>query len=153
MTILRKLYSFNIPIKDLVQIYIVYIRSLLELSCVVWHSSLTVSDSDKLERVQKVGLRIILKDSYRYICYETALKKTGLEKLVSRRETLCLKFAQSASKNTLSRDMFPKNISEYHDETARNREAFIVQKARTDRLFKSAIPYMQRLLNKHGCKN
>ena len=54
--------------KDLVLIYISYIRSLLEQSCVVWHSSLTEADSEKLERVQKVSLRIILKDSYE--CYD-----------------------------------------------------------------------------------
>ena len=64
MTILRKLYCFSVPVKDLIQIYITYIRCYLEQTCVVWHSSLTVEDSTKLERVQKVALRIILKEGY-----------------------------------------------------------------------------------------
>ena len=107
MTILRKLYGFKVPIKDLITIYVAYIRSLLELSCVVWHSSLTEKDSDKLERVQKVGLRIILKDGY--VSYEKALQMTGLQTLKNRRELLCLNFAWSALKSTLSQSMFPRN--------------------------------------------
>ena len=147
MTILRKLYGLKVPIKDLITIYVAYIRSLLELSCVVWHSSLTEKDSDKLERVQKVGLRIILKDGY--VSYEKALQITGLYTLKCRHEMLCLNFAWSALKSTLSQSMFPRKKSDYHAQTARNRETFLVQKARTDRLQKSAIPCMQRLLNKH----
>ena len=87
MTILRKLYGLKVPIKDLITIYVAYIRSLLELSCVVWHSSLTEKDSDKLERVQKVGLRIILKDGY--VSYEKALQMTGLQTLKNRHELPC----------------------------------------------------------------
>ena len=143
LTILRKLYSFNIPVKDLVIIYISYIRSLLEQSCVVWHSSLTQADSDKLERVQKVSLRIILKDSYE--CYEQALIRTELETLKDRRTKLCLKFAKSSAKNTFTADMFPEKEQHLHD--VRNREKYDIQFARTWRLYQSAIPYMQRLLN------
>ena len=143
MTILRKLYSFNIPVKDLIIIYISYIRSLLEQSCVVWHSSLTEADSDKLERVQKVSLRIILKDSYD--SYEQALKRTKLETLKARRTKLCLKFAKSSAKNTFTASMFPQN--EQHLYNVRNREKYEIQFATTWRLYQSAIPYMQRLLN------
>ena len=146
MTILRKLYSFKIPVKDLVLIYIIYIRSLLEQSCVVWHSSLTEYDSSRLERVQKVSLRIILKDSYD--CYENALHQTKLETLKERRTKLCLKFARSSSKNTFTSSMFPKN--EENSFNTRNHESYKVQFARTFRLYQSAIPYMQRLLNGIG---
>ena len=72
MEILRKLYSFNVPLSDLILIYIIYIRCYLEQSCVVWHSSLTVEDSVKLERAQKVAPRIILKDDY--VDYKSALE-------------------------------------------------------------------------------
>jgi hypothetical protein len=41
MTILQKLYAFNVPEEELLEIYILYIRSVLESSAVVWHSSLT----------------------------------------------------------------------------------------------------------------
>ena len=143
LLILRKLYSFNIPLKDLVQIYTTYIRSFLEQSCVVWHSSLTESDSDKLERVQKVSLRIILKDSYE--SYENALSKTNLETLKDRRTKLCLKFAKNSTKNLFTASMFPQNQENLHN--VRHHEKYKTQFARTWRLYQSAVPYMQRLLN------
>ena len=72
-------------------------QSLLEQSCTVWNSSLTLENSNDLERVQKVALKIILKDNY--INYEHALKTLELETLKSKREHLCLKLAQKILKN------------------------------------------------------
>ena len=115
-----------------------YIRNLLEQSCVVWHSSLTVEDKTKLERVQKASLRIILSDEYSG--YEHALQQLRLETLDQRRIQLCLKFAKSCLKNPQTSSMFPVNA---HGK----REKYQVQYARTERLKQSAIPYMQRLLN------
>ena len=157
MIILRKLYVFHVPIVDLIRIYIIYIRSLLEQSCVVWHISLTQEDSNKLERVQKVALRIILKDDY--TSYDHAIERTKLETLEARRIQLCLKFAQSCTKNENTKWMFPVNLIKCTHKSldcqqqcecqlqTRNREKYKVQKARTDRLQNSSIPYMQRLLN------
>ena len=71
LELLRRISNFSAPMKDLVQIYITYIRSILEQSCVIWHSTLTQEDCDSLERVQKNALRNILKE--RYINYESSL--------------------------------------------------------------------------------
>ena len=64
MLILRKLSEFGIPINDMINIYILYIRSVAEQSCVVWHSSLTEEQKMDIERTQKVALRIILQEHY-----------------------------------------------------------------------------------------
>ena len=48
----------------MVKIYILYIRSILEQSCQVWHYSITEEEKSDLERVQKIAYRIILGDSY-----------------------------------------------------------------------------------------
>ena len=69
--LLRKVASFNPPKPDLRLIYIQYIRSILEQSCVVWHGSLTKENKSDIERIQKNSFRIILKD--KYINYEQAL--------------------------------------------------------------------------------
>ena len=53
MSILHKLYQFDVPVEDLVNIYILYIRSVLEQSAVVWHSSITKGEQMDIERVQK----------------------------------------------------------------------------------------------------
>ena len=64
MRIMHKISEFSAPREDMIQIYFSYIRSILEQSSTVWHSSLTVEDSQDIERVQKSAVRIILKDEY-----------------------------------------------------------------------------------------
>ena len=44
--------------------------------------------------------------------------------------------------------MFPLRISE-HEMKKRDKEKFFVQHAKTERLRKCALPYMQRLLNNY----
>ena len=53
MEILRRVSSFGASVEDLKDIYILFVRSLLEQSAVVWHSSLTKDNEQDLERVQK----------------------------------------------------------------------------------------------------
>ena len=59
MTILRNLYEFDIPVEDLVMIYSLYIRSILEFNSNVWFSSITEEEKDDIERVQKIACKII----------------------------------------------------------------------------------------------
>ena len=101
MRILHKISEFSAPREDMITIYISYIRSILELSCQVWHSSLTQEDIDDLERVQKSALKIILKEDYE--TYDQALETVMLGKLSGRREKMCIKFAKNCEKNELTR--------------------------------------------------
>ena len=96
MQLLRVLSTFNASWHDLKTIYVSFVRSLLEQSCTVWHSSLTDENRNDLERVQKCALKIILKNKYKN--YQNALNLLELENLENRREFLCLKFAKKASK-------------------------------------------------------
>ena len=145
MQMLHKLKSFNVAYKDLVIIYILYIRSIIEQSCQVWHYSLTDEDSNSLERVQKVACSIIL--SQEYTSYSNALRTLNLDTLSQRREKLCLKFAEACVKHPKMSKLFP-----YNQTVSRNlihREKFYVQPARTGRLFNSTIPQLQRALNRN----
>ena len=144
MRLLHKLVEFSVPQKDLLAIYTMYVRSILEQSCQVWHSSLKMENFHDLERVQKNALRIILKENY--ISYANALHLTGLLRLFERRSKLCLNFAKSCLKTETMRSMFPLNSKAHYMKT-RFREKYTVTEARTDRLKNSAIPYMQSLLN------
>ena len=139
---IKNLFPFNVPIVDLIEIYILYIRSVLEQSAVVWHSSLTAGEQMDLERVQKVALKLIPKDDY--TSYSDALELTVLDSLKTRRKRLCLNFAKKCVKNVATRDIFPLNPSNVD---TRQPEKYDVVHARTDSLAKSAIPYMARLLN------
>ena len=64
MELLRKVAGFGTPEKDLKDIYVVFIRSLLEQSAVVWHSSLTEGNCADLERVQISALQVTLGGDY-----------------------------------------------------------------------------------------
>ena len=71
MRLLHKLVDFSVPTDDLKNIYILYIRSHLEQSCQVWHSSLNLENITDLERVKKNACRIILQEEY--VSYANAL--------------------------------------------------------------------------------
>ena len=142
MPILHRLYEFDVPRSDLIEIYILYIRSVLESSATVWHSSVTKGQEMEIERVQKVALRTILKDDY--TDYSSALQLCSLISLKDRRQHLCKSFAKKCTKSEKTSDMFPLRKNIHH---IRHPEKYVVFPANTKRLANSAIPYMQRLLN------
>ena len=144
MIILHNLFDFGLPMTEMINIYILYIRSILESSAVVWHSSITQFEERKIERIQKTALKVILASEYE--TYEKALLITGLSTLKERRKVLCKKFAKNCIKNEKMSHIFPRNFSIVN---TRKQERFYVQPASTERLARSAIPYMQRLLNEN----
>ena len=144
MEIIRKLLQFNAPKTDLLHVYIVYIRSLLEQSSNVWHSGLSIQNENDLERVQKVACKLILKHNYK--SYENSLIVLGIETLKERREFLSLSFAKKCLKIDQMKHLFPPNDKSHIMDT-RNHEHFKVFKAHTNRLQESPIIYMQKLLN------
>ena len=92
MRVLHRAANFTKNSRDLLIIYKSFIRSKLEQSAAVWHSSLSKCNENDLERVQKSALKVILGE--KYIDYRNALKKLDIESLYERREALCLKFAK-----------------------------------------------------------
>ena len=111
----------------------------------MWHSSLTAEDSTNLERVQKSALKIILQEDYDD--YDNSLQRLNLQTLYERRTTLCETFARNTANHDKLGDLFPKNIENPLIHT-RKHEEYKVNMAFTERYKNSAIPFMQRLLNK-----
>ena len=75
MQLLRKVSEFTTSVEDKKEIFILYIRSILEQSSVVWHSSLTNENAEDLERVQKSAVKLILGEKYEN--YEEGLIKAN----------------------------------------------------------------------------
>ena len=135
--------------EHLIQIYKTFIRSNLEFSSNVWHSSLTKENRQDLERVQKAALKVILNSEYKD--YEEALKLTGLQSLDDRREMIGLRFVKNSLKNVNFSKLFPlKKVK--HVMNVRNPQKYLINKANTERYRRSAVPYLQRVLNKENCK-
>ena len=133
----------------LMQIYKTFIRSNLEFSSNVWHSSLTKENRQDLERVQKAALKVILRNDYND--YEEALRLTGLQSLDSRRDMIGLRFVKNSLRNANFSKLFPlKKIN--HVMSVRNPLKYHINKANTERYKRSTIPYLQRLLNKDSQK-
>ena len=61
MELLRRVAGFGAPIEDLKTIYILYVRSVLEHSSIVWHSSLTEENSADRSLLSRLYLGISIK--------------------------------------------------------------------------------------------
>ena len=134
MIILRKLYSFKVEQSDLLNIYILYIRSILEQSCQVWHYDITQEEVLDLERVQKCAFRIILQDDY--LSYEHALQALEMDTLKARRDILCLKSLRDVSNTqklkecsllTLLPIFIPENVKPFMYSMLKHQDYVIVQ--------------------------
>ena len=146
LSMITKLKYVGVPQKDLIDIYILFIRSVTEYCSASFHSSLTKGQSNKLEKIQKTCLKVILGDHY--IDYPSALEVCNLQTLSERRASRCLSFAKKSINHPTNNRLFPKNPnSNIH--SIRKHEPFKVNFARTSEYRKSTIPYCQRLLNEH----
>ena len=109
MSMLTKLKYLGVCQSDLLDVYKLFIWSVLEYYLVVWHSRLTGEDKIILERVQKTSLRIILGDSYDN--YPSALEACNIKPLHERREERSLKFAHKCLKHPVNKRLFPLNTN------------------------------------------
>ena len=144
LQLLRKIVSFGAPIQDLKQIYILFLRSLLEQSATVWHSSLSLQNTTDIERVQKSACKWILGEKIEN--YQNALLQLDMLTFSEWREELCLNFAKRCIRNPKTRSMFPLKTKE-HEMNTRKGEKYHVDHAVHERFRKSAIIHMQNLLN------
>ena len=146
ISMITKLKYVGVSIEDLLDIYILYIRSVAEYCSVAFHSSLSQADIVKIERIQKTCLKVILGDMY--LDYGSALETSNLETLHSRRTKRCLKFSLKSMKHSRMKSFFPINTRK-HGQSQSAKEYMEVNWARTETYRISAIPFCQRLVNEH----
>ena len=140
---LRNLKRFGASTMDLVDVYEKQCRSVLELAVPAWSPGLSINDANRIERVQKTALAIILGDGY--ISYARALRCLNMDTLSDRRRALCLSFAKKAYVS----DKFTSWFSESGDDSD---TVLKDVKTRTSRYRKSPIPYLTDLLNQEFSK-
>ena len=154
--LVRKLKQFGLQKGELITAWTSIVRPVTEYAVPLWHSGLTESDSNKIERLQKKALGIILGcvyiDNKRYYSldndiasYEQALQKLSLTTLNERREVLTTKFALDTAMNKKHNDFFIKKQA--HNIVTRN--MFVIEEpfCKNERYYKSSLPYMARKLN------
>ena len=106
-----------------------FVRTVLEKSCVVWHSSLTLKNTRDLERVQKACVKIITGGR---LTYKEGLQDLNLETLKTRREMLTARFAKSCLKNERTKNIFTRNTKK-HTMTLRKTKKYKETKRTTNR--------------------
>ena len=139
----RKLKSFGVEPHDILKFFFMKIRSVLESSCPVFHSMLTCEDSNNIERIQKITLRIILGNKYE--SYTQACKYLKVETLESRRLSLSLNFALKLLDSKHGKEFF--QFTENKDIFLRTKPILVQPFAHTERYRNSPLPYLTRLLN------
>jgi hypothetical protein len=145
LSLIIKLKYVGVSMEDLLDIYILFIRSVAEYCSVVFHSSLTQQDSNKLKKRRKKCLKIIIGELYED--YPTALEFCGLITLSESREIRCFDFSLKCTKHVSNTRIFPRNPG--YNQRVRDSEPFTVNFASTSDYRDSAIPFCQRLLNTH----
>ena len=150
MQLLRGVQNFGASKEEMVHLWIIFCRSVLEQSCVVWHSSLTQENSDDLERTQKSFVKMVLREKYSN--YENSLMNLNLEALSQRRQSLSLKFAKSGMKYDKLNDLLPLN-EKVHGMKTRECEKYKTNHANTERLKTGSVITMQKYLNEEHRQN
>jgi hypothetical protein len=155
LSMLTKLKYAGLSRKKLLHIYSLFVRSYSEYCSVAWHDSLTQEQTNSIERLQIVALKIILgADCPRkldgHFDYPEALILCNLKSLFDRRETRTLTFGKKCISHPTLKRIFPRNEATIEDQpNLRHRETFHVNFARTSSYQNSAIPSIQRRLNQH----
>ena len=147
--IIRRLKALGATTKDLIEIYITQVRSVLEFAVPVWQSNISLADKANIERVQKSFCHIILGEKYH--SYKNALEVLSLETLEIRRNQLCLRFARKCEKHDKFKNWFKLNTK--NTNTRSEKLKYCQVQARLSRLEKSPISFLTNMLNEHYQKS
>ena len=140
--VIRHLKRAKLEEGKLVRVYCSFIRPCLEYLCATFNGMLNSSQSKALERMQSIALKTVFgwNKSYRQ-----CLEESGLQTLAARRYDICLNFAKKTEANPRFSHWFPPNDQTPYD--LRNSERIHIDFAKHERLRRSPIHHMRRLLN------
>ena len=133
---LRRLKILGASQNTLIDVYRLYVRSVLEMASPLWGGSITKKNSQDIEAVQITCMKLI--GGQQFQDYEQSLQMMGLDSLVARGEKLCLKFAKKSLKSSRFKHWFPTKASL----KTRSGKKFIEPKGNTKRYLTSSIPHL-----------
>ena len=139
----KRLKRVQLPEVTLTKVYSSYLRPILEYASPSYHSLMTSEQLETVERCQRTALKTI----YGYkASYDRCLRMAKIERLSERGATLQRNFALKAYTNPrFSDDWFL--VRERVDYTLRRRNAIKERRTGSERLRRSPIDSMRRILN------
>ena len=141
---LRNLKLNGFSTEELIQVYKTMLRPVAEYACVVFHSSLTDDQDERLERLQNHALKAIFGPG---ISARRMRGLADLDTLRKRREEITEKFAKKCLSNPRFAHWFPVIEGRTSLRHCKHREVFLEEKARCERLRNSPLFYFRRILN------
>ena len=141
---LRRMKSLGVDRATLTQFWRSEGRVHLEYQAPLWHSSITVAQSRALARAQRVAMAAIT--GQWHPSHSQQLEELSLEPLDTRRTRLCQRWAVRTATRSRHTDIFTPAAG---DRTNRSsaRGLFSEPFCRTVPYYRSAVPYLTRLLN------
>ena len=119
---LTKLKFAGVWIEDPIDIYSLFILSCAEYCSVAFPPSLTNKQSQKLEKIQRTPLKIILSDSY--VDNSATCWMTCLLSLAERRQNRMLSFTEKYISHTENSRFFPRTENMFQDPQMQYREKY-----------------------------
>ena len=142
--VLRRMKLLGVDKHTLVEYWKSEGRVHLEMGCPVWHSSLTMAQGRSLDRCQRIAMAAIA--GYWAPSLTEQLAELGLERLASRRDKLCQRFAVATAYKSRHQDIFTR-VATNSVRPGKHSLSFREPRARTATYRNSAVPYLTRLLN------
>ena len=139
---LRHLKHNGLIDEDLVKVYCSVIRPVAEYMLEVFHSMMTDSQDEALERLQTHAVKCIFGPA---ISSRRMRELAGVPTLRDRRMDQCDKFARKCAASPRFEHWFPEKGS--GQRSTRNQEKYREEFARCNRLYSSPLFYMGRRLN------
>ena len=132
--------------ETLLDVWVKFIRCLLELAAPVWCNSITEAEMQSLESVQAVALAIILDKEY--TSYRRALVSCNMPSLQRRYQDLFIKFCKKTQDNGKFQHWLNHNQSSYSVQTRQPKLKFKPVPCNSKQFAKSAIPRIVDEINR-----
>ncbi|XP_076052858.1 uncharacterized protein LOC143032271 [Oratosquilla oratoria] len=142
---LSRLKSLGTPTSELQEVYKTFIIPTLMYASPAWSSSLTLTQRQKLERVQKRAYRIIL--GLVYSGYDHALTTLTLSRVSQRHGEALKKFGENLFSHPRHRHFLPPDAPPPRHKTRHRNMLVPIKVPRTARYKNSAIPSIVHIIN------
>ena len=144
MWLIRRLKALGASTAQLTDTLEKQVLSVLWLGAPAWYCLLTQAEKTDIDRVAKVGLKIIFGEEY---CgFANSVQVSGISKPTERLEKMTRRFAVKSAKHPKFSKWFeplhPTNIT-----TRSKKNKYIQIHTRTERYARSPIPHLTNLLN------
>ena len=151
MWLIRRLKGLGANKGQLVDALQKQVLSVLWLGAPAWYCQTTEQERKDIDRVAKVGLRIIFGEAY---CgFENCLLSAKMLRPTEQLANMTSRFAaKNASHNKFSQWFEPAARKTINTRSIKNIQRYKSVPARTARYAKSPIPYMTQMLNKQTNK-